>query len=240
METKTVMSKVGKVIMPVWRGLLVLGYIAICSLLIYSVSHCINQFLYEKVDLQTLVVILIALVIIPIGAFVFLFRKQHNKVWVGVQIGVQVLMIVYLCYMILPATLLPAGLFQSHTTDIDNYYIFDEGVAEHMQQTNTDIMPQKLPGNIEQEKYSYDYSISLDSLLKIEAKWSYLSEEDYEQIKSEILNQRFAEINEKFLETYEESGYITTKYKYYNQGNTAEFGYDDETHSVIFRIAGKW
>lgn len=223
-----------------WRSLLLLGYLGVCGLFIYSMSHCINQFLYEKINLQGLVVVLIALVIIPIGALFFSFRKQRKKVWVRVQIGVQILMIPYLCYMLLAALLLPMALLQSHTTDIDNYGVFDEDVAEHIEQMGTDIMPQSLPENIEQVEYSYDYMTTFDSVLDIEAKWRYVLEEDYEQVKNEILDKRFAEIHEKFIETYEENGYIMTKYKYYNQGNTAEFGYNDETNSVIFRIDGAW
>lgn len=240
METKIEMSKLGKAVMLIWRCLLLLGYLAICGLFIYAISYSINLFLYKKVDVQLLLFVVAALLIIPIGVFVFLFRKQHKKVWLGVQIAVQILMIPYLYYMIWAALFVPMVLFQSHTTDIDNYYILDEDVAEHTQQMGTNIMPQSLPENIEQVEYSYDYSIPIDSLLNIEAKWRYLTEEDYEQMKSEILDERFAGIHEKFLEAYEESGYLMTKYKSYNQGNTAEFGYNDETRSVIFRIAGTW
>lgn len=240
MMNKETIVKTGSVIMMIWRWLLLIGYLAVCSLLIYSISNCINMFIYEKVDLETLVLLICVMAVIPIGILVFLFHRQKKRVLIGIQIAVQILMIPYLCYMFLPALLLPMALFQSHTTDINNYGVFDEGVEEHIEQMGMNIMPQSLPENIEQVEYSYDYVIPIDSILDIEAKWRYMLEEDYEQVKNEILDKKFAEIHEKFIETYEENGYIMTKYKYYNQGNTAEFGYNDETNSVIFRIDGEW
>lgn len=235
MDNRNIVDKVGKMIMVIWRWLLLLGYLAICGLLIYSISHCINIFLYENINLQTLVLLLVVMVIIPIGVFIFLFHKKEKKVLFGIQLGAQILIIPYLVYMVGLAVVLPMTLFQSETTDIDNYYIFDEGVAEHIEQSGMDIMPQILSENITEIEYAYSYTIPFDSVVNINASWRYISEEDYEQVKNEMLGREVAE-------TYEENGYIVSRLRQKLNGskeNKAEFGYDDENYSVILSDCGR-
>lgn len=237
MQDKKNFPEILKQILLVLKWLTLLVYLGLIAGFIYFAYQWNREWLYPRLNVNLLVRSGILFGLIPIIGLVILFYKASQNWHFVVKAVVQGIFIIFLPALVFVFVgLLPVGMWSSVTTDIGNYYVLEEDAEEHITSLNLNILPSSLPRNIEDTSYSYHFFVAIDSILTIDASWKYLNEEDYEQEKERLLQR-------EILDTYEENGYVVCKMKLksgINVNNSAEFGYDDETKTVFYRINGIW
>lgn len=229
--------EVGMRILQVLKWLTLFVYLGLIAGFIYFAYQWYKGWIYPQLNINLLVRSGIIFGLIPIIGLGFLFYKAGKSWHFVVKAVVQGIFIVFLPALVFVfAGLLPAGMWSSVTTDIGNYYVFEEDAEEHIVSLNLDILPSSLPQNMEETSYSYHFFTAIDSILTIDASWKFSNEAEYEQEKERLLQREISA-------TYEENGYTVCKMKLdsgINVNNSAEFGYDDETKAVFYRINGVW
>ncbi|MCR5255226.1 MAG: hypothetical protein K6D96_04770 [Acetatifactor sp.] len=234
MKKKETIIKSMKNIMIILKWLTLIIYLGTVVMAVYNTFQWKGEWRYLRLNMQSLPWIMIVFVVIPVLVLMFLFY-QSKKRWQLVLQGL--LQIVFLCF--LPALILvfvgfaPSVVWSSHTVKLENYRVFDENVREHLNASNWDIIPSDLPKDIEESTYTYDYYVAMDSLVVIEASWKYLDDESYEQEKERVLQKNF-------VETFTDQGYTVCKMTMPGSNSDAEFGYNDDTKCVFYKIRQVW
>ncbi len=107
-------------------------------------------------------------------------------------------------------------------------------VEEFLERYPVELLPDRLPEDVENVTYHYQYQNTLDSELHLNASWEYEEAQAYEMFRQNL--DRY-----KVLEEYEQDGYEIKKIKP-AIGALQEIcvGYRDENHAVRFDITGSW
>lgn len=233
MKVDNKIIKIVKWVLCILRWLSLIVYLALIAMSVYDMFQWKKMWRYPHFGINSFLHNCVVFVIVPMCILIFLFYKS-KKLWqLILQVVLQILFICFMPGLIFGLWLSFTSAWGSATEELENYYVFDADVAEHLESLSLDIMPESLPQNIEKTEYSYQYFLAIDSVVKIETSWQYVSEEDYEQMKKEMLER-------EIVETYEEDGYVMNKIQCFSEYNKAEFGYNSENQSVIFRIVGSW
>lgn len=218
-----------------WLSLTVfLGLIILC---VYLSFRWKAEFKYPQLNTDALMRTSVFLVFVPIIILTLLFLKVKKNWQTIAQIVLQALFGAGLPVLILGMVgFVPGVIWSSGTSEISNYYVLDGGVEEHIQMLGLDVLPTMLPQNINDVNYSYYYSNPIDNVVRIDTSWVYLDVDSYEKEKERLLQNAL-------MDTYEENGYTVGKIKLdtgINEDNNAEFGYDDESKAIFYRIRGVW